>query len=166
MRLIHALPFALVAAALPALAQSDPSPAQMDLAKQLIATGNFPDQVLKAIGPQIKAGLAAAYNKAGKPADEKAIDDFVADFTKQMQPKLLAATQEATPEVAKVFSEDELKALVAFASTPAGKGALDKFPSYVAAIIQKVGPAMQAQAPEIIKSLKESYKAKGVQFPE
>jgi hypothetical protein len=163
------LPLIVAGAALPllsggALAQ-EVSPAQMELAKQLIASGNFGDQVLKVIGPQIKADLAAQYAKAGKPADEKVIDDFVAQVTEILRPKLAASVEEAVPEVAKVFTEGELKALVAFAGTQDGKAALDKFPSYVGAVVQKLGPAMQKEAPAALRQVSESFKAKGVELP-
>lgn len=160
---------AALAAALPALAggafAQEVSPAQMELAKQLIATGNFGDQVLKAIGPQLKGDLAARYNKAGKPADEKVIDDFVAQVGDILRPKLAASVEEAVPEVAKVFTESELKALVAFAGTPDGKAALDKFPSYVGAVVQKLGPAVQKEAPLALQQASESFRAKGVELP-
>jgi hypothetical protein len=162
------LPLALAAAALPAITPlhaQEVSAAQMELAKQLIAAGDFGNQVLKAIGPQIKGDLAARYNKAGKPADEKVIDDFVMQITDILRPKLNAAVESATPEVAKVFTEAELKALVAFAGTPDGKAALDKFPSYVGAVIQKIGPTMQQEAPAALKTVSESFKAKGIELP-
>lgn len=163
------LPLAFAAAALPAITApataQEVSAAQMELAKQLIAAGDFGNQVLKAIGPQIKGDLAARFNKAGKPADEKVIDDFVAQVTDILRPKLNASVESATPEVAKVFTEAELKALVAFAGTPDGKAALDKFPSYVGAVIQKIGPTMQQEAPAALKTVSESFKAKGIELP-
>jgi hypothetical protein len=163
------LPLAVIGSALPVLVggafAQEVSPAQMELAKQLIATGGFADQILKVIGPQIKGDLAARYNKTGKPADEKVIDDFVSQVTEILRPKLKASVEEAVPEVAKVFTEGELKALVAFASTQDGKAALDKFPAYVGAVVQKLGPAMQKEAPVALQQVSESFKAKGIELP-
>ena len=163
------LPLVVAGAALPALAAGvaaeEVSPVRMELAKQLIATGNFGDQVLNVVGPQIRADLAAQYASAGKPADGKVIDAFVAEFTGILRPKLAASAEEAVPEVARVFTEGELKAMVAFAATPDGKAALEKFPSYVAAVIQKLGPTMQKEAPLALRQVGESFKAKGVELP-
>jgi len=163
------LTLAMAGAALTALAggasAEEVSPARMELAKQLIATGDFGDQVLNVVGPQIRADLAAQYASAGKPADGKVIDEFVTQVNDILRPKLAASVEEAVPEVARVFTEGELKAMVAFAGTPDGKAALGKFPSYVAAVIQKLGPTMQKEAPLALRQVGESFKAKGVELP-
>ena len=147
-------------------AQEAISDKRMELAKQLIAQSDFPRQVLRAIGPQLSGDITERYKKAGKSPDDKVVNGFMTEFTTLIKPKIETAVGEATPVVARVFSDDELSALLQMSSTPAGKSALEKFPSYFGAIMNMVAPMLQREVPVAIKQTADSLKQKGLELPQ
>src|SRR3954465_3889309 len=95
-----------------AMAEEMLSNKRLDLAKQLLASSDFPGQIIRAIGPQLSLDIAERYKKLGKQTEEKVVSDFLVEFGKAMKSRLDTALGAATPAVARVFSEDELAALV------------------------------------------------------
>jgi hypothetical protein len=149
-----------------ATAQEALSDKRLDLAKQLLNNSDFPGQIMRAIGPQLSLDLTERYKKVGKPAEEKVVSDFLAEFGKVMKGRLDTALGAATPAVARVFTEDELAVLVQMSGTPAGKSALEKFPSYFGAVMSQVGPMLQREVPGAIKETSETLKQRGIELPQ
>jgi hypothetical protein len=149
-----------------AVAQEALSDKRLDLAKQLLNNSDFPGQIMRAIGPQLSLDLTERYKKLGKPAEEKVVNDFLAEFGKAMKGRLDTALGEATPAVARVFTEDELAALVQMSGTPVGKSALEKFPSYFGTVMSQVGPMLQREVPGAIKETSDTLKQRGIDLPQ
>ena len=149
-----------------AMAEEMLSDKRLDLAKQLLANSDFPGQIMHAIGPQLALDIAERYKKLGKPTEEKVVGDFLVEFGKAMKGRLDTALGAATPAVARVFSEDELAALVQMSNTPVGKSALEKFPSYFGTVMSQVGPMLQREVPGAIKETSDALKQRGVELPQ
>ena len=149
-----------------AMAEEMLSNKRLDLAKQLLANSDFPGQIIRAIGPQLSLDIAERYKKLGKPTEEKVVSDFLVEFGKAMKGRLDTALGAATPAVARVFSEDELAALVQMSSTPVGKTALEKFPSYFGTVMSQIGPMLQREVPGAIKETSDALKQRGIELPQ
>jgi hypothetical protein len=149
-----------------AMAEEALSSKRLDLAKQLLANSDFPGQIMRAIGPQLSLDIAERYKKVGKPTEEKVVNDFLAEFGKAMKGRLDTALGAATPAVARVFTEEELAALVQMSDTPVGKSALEKFPSYFGTVMSQVGPMLQREVPGAIKETSDALKQRGIELPQ
>src|SRR5262249_17894568 len=148
------------------MAQEALSSKRLDLAKQLLANSDFPGQIMRAIGPQLSLDIAEQYKKLGKPPEDKVVNDFLSEFGKAMKGRLDTALGQATPAVARVFTEDELAALVEMSGTPVGKSALEKFPSYFGTVMSQVGPVLQREVPGAIKETSDALQQRGIELPQ
>ena len=120
----------LASAATAATAQPfpSPSPRQMQLARQFIAITERPEDVTGTMHDMIMQ----AFGGPKPPEDPATADRVFSRFLAMAEPKLkerMPALQETFAEVyAREFSAEELKGMIAFARTPAGKHYLARFP--------------------------------------
>jgi hypothetical protein len=127
----------------PAVAQ--PSERALALSKRYIALMEMPkqmDALIASLIPQIMASMPDS--KTLPPGAAQVVTDAAREATAAIQPKML---DRIAYEYAKVFSEDELQALVDFYGGPYGKSIVEKLPRAL--------PAMTAAMSDLIPEMQK-----------
>ncbi|MGH8492459.1 MAG: DUF2059 domain-containing protein [Moraxellaceae bacterium] len=164
MVLLSASTLALAAdAAPPALLSTAPaSAAQQALAQQYFKVAGIDkmyadkNQIEKIIDMQLKmADKGAAQNMPPEKAAEfhRAIEKIRPTLSSSVAEALAKARPELMQVIAKNYSEAELKALIAFYSTPEGKSVVAKNPAITSAMMEVSGKHMGAVMQNLQKNL-------------
>lgn len=154
-----------VAADTPAAISAPASAAQQMLAQQYFKVAGIDKmytdkkQIEAAIDMQLKmADQGAAKNMPPEKAAElhKAIEKIRPGITTSVTDALAKIRPELLQVIAKTYSEAELKALIAFYSTPEGKSVVAKNPAVTSEMMRVSGKHMAAVMQDIQKNLMRS----------
>ncbi len=132
--------------ALPAAAPAQPSARALQLAKRYVAAIHMDRSYVALMGPMSKM-MMDQFQADGLP--------ITPEFSKAMQESMVESgdiivqqmIERLTPEIARIYTEDELQAMVDFFESPVGQ-----------AILAKTGQVTQASA-KFMPELMPAYKA-------
>jgi hypothetical protein len=155
-----ALALAIAAAAPAALAQgAKPSAAAMATAKQLVtvtgATALF-SPLIAGVVEQAKL-LYLQQN----PMLQKDLNDIAAKLRTELAPRFSEVTDEVAREYATHFTEQELKDILAFYQTPAGKKLLQEQPQVVNESMKFAQDWANKLSTEVTAKMREELKKRG-----
>jgi hypothetical protein len=150
--LIAALAIALATPALawsePQAATRQPSARALSLSKQYLQDMNMPKQMDAMMG-SLMPQMMASMGEGQSPETVKAVTEAARESTAAILPKMMDLV---AVEYAKIFTEDELQALVDFYGGPYGKSIVEKMP--------KATPAMVGAMSGIIQEMQADMTAR------
>jgi hypothetical protein len=158
-----AIVVALVAASSAAHAQQrQPSPASLLVAKQLVTVTGA--TVL--FNPLIAGVVEQAKNLylQQNPGLAKDLDEIAGKMRKDLQPRLAELTNEVARLYATHFTEQELKAILAFYKSPAGKKMLAQQPVVVDDSMKFAQNWANKLSEQVTAQMREELKKKGHDF--
>ena len=155
-----AIAVALVAASPAAHAQShQPSPASLQVAEQLVSiTG-----ATALFNPLIAGVVEQAKNLylQQNPALAKDLNEIADKMRKDLQPRFAELTNEIAKLYATHFTEQELKDILAFYKSPAGKKMLAQQPAVVEGSMKFAQNWANKLSEQVVAKMREDLKKKG-----
>jgi hypothetical protein len=155
-----AIAVALVAASPAAHAQSQhPSPASLLVAKQLVAVTGA-----TALFSPLIAGVveqAKLLYLQQNPGLAKDLNEIADKMRKDLQPRFFEVTDEIAKLYATHFTEQELKAILAFYNSPAGKKMLAQQPVVINDSMKFAQNWSNKLSEQVIAKMREELKKKG-----
>ena len=150
----------LLALAMNARAQ-EINPAKQALAREAIAAMQV-DKMLDNMAGQIKqmAAQRAQLPATATPEQRKLFDDFMGRVTDLAMVEVRAMIGRLDAIYADVYTEEELKAIIGFFTTPVGKSMLAKQPQVMTRLMPLMQEMQQGMMPKLQKLAQEFEAAK------
>ena len=136
----------------PPAPQAAVAPAQIELARQVIKATQF-DRVFDQMGKQMQQMAAQSMNLSlpnQTPAQKEAAMKTLGEVMKLSMDSSKAMIEKVDVIYAEVYSEAELKAMLAFFDSPEGKSMLEKQPQ----VMQHLMPLVQNMQKELMPKIK------------
>ena len=142
-----------------AYGQQQPSAAAMATAKELIAS----TQATTVFNPLIAGVIEQAklLYLQQNPALGKDLNDIAADLRKQYAPRFVELSDEMARLYATRFTEPELKAILAFYQSPAGKKLLTEQPNIVDTSMRFAQDWANKLSDQVIAKMRDELKKRG-----
>lgn len=139
--------------------QQQPSAAAMATAKELIAS----TQATTVFNPLIAGVIEQAklLYLQQNPALGKDLNDIAADLRKQYAPRFVELSDEMARLYATRFTEPELKAILAFYQSPAGKKLLTEQPNIVDTSMRFAQDWANKLSDQVIAKMRDELKKRG-----
>jgi hypothetical protein len=144
---------ALICTASPAIAA--PSPEALDLTRRYFAAANMDQKVqasLRVLTPSLIEQMARKNPQLTQPQREK-LREAAIEAERQAATSMV---ERLVPAFAESFSEAELKEIVAFYESPAGKALTAKTPAFAG----QINLAFRAYAPQMLSDINTRFCAK------
>jgi len=135
----------------PATPAAAPAPAQLELAHKVIKATQF-DRIFDQLGAQMQQMAAQSMGFAGGPqstAEKEAATKVLGEVTKLSIDAAKSMLEKVDGVYAEVYSEAELKAMLAFFESPEGKSMILKQPQ----IMQHMMPLVKSMQAELMPKI-------------
>jgi len=149
---VKKIPLLLVSLALvsPVIAAE---PAQLELAQKVIKASQF-DRIFDQMAAQMKQMASGSLNLSNPeltPAQKEAATKTIEEITTLASDATKAVLQKVDSIYAEVYSESELKAMLAFFASPEGQSMLQKQPQ----VMQRMMPLVQGMQRELMPKIQQ-----------